>query len=105
LGDVKALRSLGNESYRLESAFAVTASDPVVKVDYAWFRDSWYDALTMAWKDVASGAAIDRPPVSANEQPAPGATLFVPFKLSPGEDRTSALGITWYAQHSPNDLS
>jgi hypothetical protein len=32
----------------------VTASDPAVKVNYACFRDSWYDALTMGWKDVAS---------------------------------------------------
>ena len=80
-----------------EAAFAVTTSEPALKVNYAWFRGGWYDALTMAWKDVADGAAFDRAPVSSNEQPAPGATLFVPFKLSPREDRTIALRMCWYS--------
>lgn len=83
-----------------EAAFAVTASDPGTRVNYAWFRGGWWDALTMAWKDVAGGAAFDRPPVSSSEQPAPGASLFVPFKLSPQESRTIALRICWYAPQS-----
>ena len=80
-----------------EAAFAVTTSEPAVKVNYAWFRGGWYDALSMAWKDVADGAAFDRPPVASNEPPAPGATLFVPFKLLPREDRTIALRMCWYS--------
>ena len=80
-----------------EAAFAVTTSEPALKVNYAWFRGDWYDALTIAWKDVADCAAFDRPPVSSSEQPAPGATLFVPFKLSPREDRTIALRMCWYS--------
>jgi len=83
-----------------EAAFAVTASEPGLKVNHAWFRGGWFDALTMAWKDVASGAAFDRPPVPSNEQPSPGATLFVPFTLSPREQRTIALRMCWYAPHS-----
>jgi uncharacterized protein (DUF608 family) len=83
-----------------EAAFAVTTSEPDLKVNYAWFRGGWYDALTMAWKDVASGASFDRPPVASGEQPAPGATLFVPLKLSPGEHRTIALRMCWYAPQS-----
>ncbi len=80
-----------------EAAFAVTTSEPELKVNYAWFRGGWYDALTMAWKDVASGAAFDRAPVAPGEPPAPGATLFVPFKLAPRETRTIPLRICWYA--------
>lgn len=80
-----------------EAAFAVTTSEPAVKINYAWFRGGWYDALTMAWKDVADGAAFDRPPVGPNELPAPGATLFVPFQLSPRGDRTIALRMCWYS--------
>jgi hypothetical protein len=83
-----------------DAAFAVATSEPTLKVNYAWFRGGWYDALTMAWKDVVSGAAYDRPPVPPNEQPAPGATLFVPFKLAPREDRTIVLRMCWYAPHS-----
>jgi hypothetical protein len=51
----------------------------------------------MAWKDVADGAAFDRAPVPSNEPPAPGATLFVPFRLLPREDRTIALRMCWYS--------
>jgi uncharacterized protein (DUF608 family) len=80
-----------------EAAFAVTTSEPALKVNYAWFRGGWYDALTMAWKDVSTNAAFDRAAVPADEQPSPGATLFVPFKLAPGEDRTIALRLCWYA--------
>jgi uncharacterized protein (DUF608 family) len=80
-----------------EASFAVTTSEPGLKVNYAWFRGGWFDALTLAWKDVACGAAYDRPPVSPDEQPAPGATLFVPFKLAPGEDRTITLRMSWYS--------
>jgi uncharacterized protein (DUF608 family) len=83
-----------------EAAFAVTTSEPGVKVNCAWFRGGWYDALTMAWKDVAGGAAFDRAAASADEQPSPGATLFVPFKLAPGEKRTIALLMSWYAPGS-----
>ena len=80
-----------------EAAFAVTTSEPALKVNHAWFRGGWYDALTIAWKDVVDGAAFDRPPVSSNEQPAPGATLFVPFELAPREDRTIILRMCWYS--------
>jgi uncharacterized protein (DUF608 family) len=83
-----------------EAAFAISASEPGVKINYAWFRGGWYDALTMAWKDVASGAAFDRPPATSGEQPAPGATLFVPFSLAPQETRTIVLRMCWYAPHS-----
>jgi uncharacterized protein (DUF608 family) len=83
-----------------EAAFAVTTSEPTLKVNYAWFRGGWFDALTLAWKDVADGAAFDRAPIPAGEAPAPGATLFVPFKLAPREDRTIALRMSWYAPHS-----
>jgi uncharacterized protein (DUF608 family) len=80
-----------------EAAFAVSTSEPELKINYAWFRGGWFDALTMVWKDVTTGAAFDRPPIASGEQPSPGATLFVPFKLSPGEHRTIALRLCWYA--------
>ncbi len=80
-----------------EASFAVMANEPGQKINYAWFRGGWFDALTMAWKDVASGAAFDRAAVSANEQPSPGATLFVPFKVAPQEQRTITLRMCWYA--------
>jgi len=43
------------------------------KIKAMWFRGGWWDALTMAWKDVQDGACYDRPPVSEGG-PAPGGT-------------------------------
>ncbi len=78
-----------------EGSFCAAVDDPAVKVNHAWFRGGWWDALTMAWKDVAGGAAFDRPPVT-DELPAGGGTLFVPFQLAPGESKTIVLRLCWY---------
>jgi uncharacterized protein (DUF608 family) len=85
----------GNNAPQDEGAFSATADDPAVKVNHAWFRGGWFDALTMAWKDVASAACFDRPPVSEGG-PSPGASLFVPFTLEPGASKTIVLRLTWY---------
>ena len=78
-----------------EGAFSATTSDAAVKVNHAWFRGGWWDALTMAWKDIEDGACFDRAPVSEGG-PSPGATLFVPFQLRSGESKTIALRLAWH---------
>ena len=78
-----------------EGSFSATVDDPAVKVNHAWFRGGWFDGLTMAWKDIADGLAVDRPPVTEGGQ-APGATLFVPFTLAPGASKTIVLRFAWY---------
>ena len=78
-----------------EGAFCATVAEKDVKVNHAWFRGGWFDPLTMAWKDIATGACYDRPPVSEGGPP-PGASLFVPFKLAPGESKTIVLRLAWY---------
>jgi uncharacterized protein (DUF608 family) len=76
-------------------AFSATIADPDVKVNPAWFRGGWWDPLTMAWNDVQAAAIVDRPAVADGEA-SPGASLFVPFALGPGESRTIALQLAWY---------
>ena len=78
-----------------EGSFAATVSEPGAKVNHAWFRGGWWDAVTMAWKDVAQGACFDRPPLTEGTPP-PGATLFVPFTLAPGASKTIVLRFAWY---------
>jgi len=78
-----------------EGAFTATVSDPAVRVNHAWFRGGWWDPLTMAWKDVAQGACYDRPPVTEGGA-SPGATLFVPVRLQPGQRKTIALRLAWF---------
>ncbi len=86
----------GKDRPHEEGAFSATVSDAAVKVNHAWFRGGWFDPLTMAWKDIASGACYDRASVSEGGSP-PGASLFVPFTLAPGESKTIVLRLAWYA--------
>jgi uncharacterized protein (DUF608 family) len=78
-----------------EGAFTATVSEPAVKVNHVWFRGGWFDALTIAWQDVAEGRCYDRPPTTADGA-SPGGTLFVPFTLGPRESRTIVLRLAWY---------
>jgi uncharacterized protein (DUF608 family) len=82
-----------------EGAFSATVSEPGVKVNCAWFRGGWFDPLTMAWRDIAAGACVERPPVSEGGA-SPGGSLSVPFKLGPRESKTIVLRFAWYAGQS-----
>lgn len=74
-------------------AFAICVNDPAVAVDHCWFRGGWWDPLTIAWNNVAEGKIVANPPVPNN---APGASLFVPFDLKPGQEKTVRLETSWY---------
>jgi uncharacterized protein (DUF608 family) len=78
-----------------EAAFSAMVSEPAAKVNHAWFRGGWWDALTIAWKDVAEAACYDHAPLTEGG-PSPGASLFVPFQLAAGESRTVVLRLAWF---------
>jgi uncharacterized protein (DUF608 family) len=78
-------------------AFAFCVDEPGVAVDHCWFRGGWWDALTIAWSNVAGGRLVNNPPVPNQ---APGASLAVPFELKPGEERTIRLNTCWYVPGS-----
>ena len=86
----------GKEKSWEEGAFSATVSDPAVKVNHAWFRGGWWDALTMAWNEIAAGLSPERPPITDGGA-SPGATLFVPLRLSAGESKTVALRLAWFS--------
>ena len=71
--------------------------DEDVTVDHCWFRGGWWDALTIAWNNIAAGHMIDNPPVPNNS---PGATLAVPFELGPKGEKTIRLLTVWYVPES-----
>jgi uncharacterized protein (DUF608 family) len=79
-----------------EGAFCACVPDPDAKVNYSWFRGGWWDALTLAWKDVERAACFDAPPPTGGEA-SPGASLFVPMTLAPGGSKTVVLRLAWYA--------
>jgi uncharacterized protein (DUF608 family) len=72
--------------------FAVFADQEAV-VDHCWFRGGWFDALTIAWKDISEGRMEADSPKGVNP---PGASLFVPLTLQPGESKTIKLLFCWY---------
>ncbi|MFA6293916.1 MAG: GH116 family glycosyl hydrolase, partial [Victivallales bacterium] len=82
-----------------EGYFCAKVDDPAVKVNPAWFRGGWFDPVTMAWKDVASGNCVAKEEIKDGE-PSPGASLFVPFKLKPGKKKVIRLMLSWYIPYS-----
>lgn len=76
-----------------QGAFAIFTNDPATITDHCWFRGGWFDGLTMVWNTIAKGESINRSPV---EKDAPGASLYVPFRLSAGEEKTIRVMMCWY---------
>jgi uncharacterized protein (DUF608 family) len=73
--------------------FAIFTDDAATVVDHCWFRGGWFDPLTMAWNTIKNAETKDNPPV---EKDSPGASLFVPFTLQPGENKVIRLMMAWY---------
>ncbi len=81
----------------LQGDFAIYTDDPATVVDHCWFRGGWWDPLSMAWNHIQQGQVQAVAPV---EKDAPGASLFVPFTLKPGEKKTIRLMMAWYIPNS-----
>lgn len=82
------------------SDFAIYTDDPATVVNHCWFRGGWWDPFTMAWNAARDGEMKAVPPV---ERDAPGASLFIPFRLAAGQSKTVRLMMCWYTPDS--DLS
>lgn len=76
-----------------QGAFAVFVDDDSAVVDHCWFKGGWWDSVTLAWENIESGEPMSNPPVEGS---CPGASLFVPFTLDPGGEKTIRLMIAWY---------
>ncbi|MGN7720419.1 GH116 family glycosyl hydrolase [Chitinophaga sp. 22620] len=77
--------------------FAIFTTDDATVTDHCWFRGGWFDSLSMIWNTVKAAEVKNNPPV---EKDAPGASLFVPFRLKPGEKKTIRLLMAWYVPDS-----
>jgi len=77
--------------------FAIYTNEPNTVVDHCWFRGGWWDPLTLAWDHIEKGRVQAVAPV---EKDSPGASLFVPFTLKPGEEKTIRLMMAWYVPDS-----
>lgn len=78
-----------------EGAFLISTDAANAQVDCAWFRGSWFDAISLVWKSISEGRMISNPPVT-DGRPSPGGSIYVPIALSPGETTTITLRFAWY---------
>ncbi|HAZ02069.1 MAG: hypothetical protein A2W90_09190 [Bacteroidetes bacterium GWF2_42_66] len=76
--------------------FAIFADDNNAVVDLCWFRGGWFDGRSMLWKDIQD-FTFQNDTVTMNSR---GASLYVPFSLQPGEEKTIRLMMAWYVPHS-----
>ena len=88
------LRGTGNGETTFPSDFTIFTDDKETVVDHCWFRGGWWDPFTMAWNAIRDGLVVDNPPVPAD---APGASLYVPFELAPGKQKTISVMMAWYS--------
>ncbi|UCE39916.1 MAG: hypothetical protein JSV17_10555 [Candidatus Aminicenantes bacterium] len=81
------------ENPEKEGGFAVFVDDSDVVVDHCWFKGGWFDSLTLTWENIRKATLMDNPPLAGSS---PGASLFVPFALEPGGEKTIRLMVVWY---------
>jgi len=74
-------------------SFAFFVNDNKAVVDHCWFKGGWWDSITLAWKNIQEARLLENPPV---EGACPGASLFMPFTLPPGQEKTIRLMFAWY---------
>ena len=77
--------------------FAIFTDMADTKVDYSWFRGSWFDPISIAWNNLSEGIMPENEPV---ENDASGASLFVPVNLKAGETKTIRVYMSWYVPKS-----
>lgn len=91
------LTELGTTDKPFRSDFTVFTNDSSTVIDHCWFRGGWWDPLTMAWNAVKNAEVKSTAPV---DEGAPGASLYVPFKLNAGQEKTIRLHFAWYTPDS-----
>jgi len=91
------LYEAGSTEKPFRTDFAVFTNEDATVVDHCWFRGGWWDPMTMAWNTVKNGETKS---VASVEKDAPGATLYVPFALAAGKEKTVRLMMAWYTPDS-----
>lgn len=91
------LSEAGTTEKPFKTDFAIFTNDDATVVDHCWFRGGWWDPVTMAWNTVKNGEMKSVAPV---EKDAPGASLYVPFKLAAGKEKTVRVMMAWFTPDS-----
>ncbi|WP_129714115.1 GH116 family glycosyl hydrolase [Pedobacter sp. SYP-B3415] len=80
-----------------QGEFAIFTDAGNAIVNHCWFRGGWFDGLTMIWNTIQDAEPKKVAPV---DKDAPGASLFVPFSLKPGQQRTIRVMMSWYVPNT-----
>jgi uncharacterized protein (DUF608 family) len=84
-----------------EAYFAAFVDDDNVMIDPAWYRGGHrFNPPTMLWNRLRTGAFEDREEWQDDHGPSVGGSLFLPFSLRGGEEKTIRLLIAWYVPES-----
>ena len=85
------------ESDQNNSGLAIYVDNAAAVVDHCWFRGAWFDPQTVVWDNIRYGRIADKQPVKGV---APGASVYVPLTLQPGETKTVKVNFCWYLPDS-----
>ena len=85
------------ESDQNNSGLAIYVDNAAAVVDHCWFRGAWFDPQTVVWDNIRYGRIADKQPVKGV---APGASVYVPLTLQPGETKTVKVHFCWYLPDS-----
>ena len=75
------------------TGFTIYVDNDDAVIDYCWFRGGWFDSKTILWKNIEDMNLVDNPPIN---EPAPGASIYVPVSLNPGEEKNIKVNYCWY---------
>ena len=87
----------GKKNQSDQGDFAIFTDQTATIVDHCWFRGGWWDPLTMTWGNIEQ---LKMKAVAPIDKDAPGASLYVPVNLAPGEEKTVRLLFSWYVPNS-----
>ncbi len=79
-----------------DTSFAIFTDAKEAKVDHSWYRGSWVDPMTIAWKNIQIGTIKETAP----EQGGSGSTISIPVLLKPNETKTIKIFFCWYVPTS-----
>ncbi len=91
---------LPEESKGIRKWFSVTCEELELNIDNKWLRSGWWDPLTALWRNISEGNVISNVPYPENEDNGMGSSLYVPFKLNPGESKIIVIKLCWYVPNS-----
>ncbi|MGV8093177.1 MAG: GH116 family glycosyl hydrolase [Mangrovibacterium sp.] len=82
-----------NSSSDPGSGFSIYVDRDDAVVDHSWFRGAWFDPQTILWKHIKNAELVSNPPVDGI---APGASVYVPLSIKPGEEKIVTVNFNWY---------